>query len=143
MIDNKDKEISPDWVTNLIMSDHPDVTGKDADFHLCCSRLTVRKEVTQQINKIDKDKPGVTQRVLDGFEHLQEYYVIDRKGEKLAVKIEECSDDELENKAVEYEAMAKTCMEHADEIRRYIRTRGIPIPPKQNHAQGVAWKAPD
>lgn len=120
--ENNGPELHPNWIAKAIMDDHSDIQGTDADFHLCCSYAIVRKEVTQQINQTETD-PKVTQLALDGFAHLQHYYVIERSGERLAVRVDNLTDTELDGKAGEYDSMGRTCLEHADEIRRYKELR--------------------
>lgn len=119
-----EEEIKPDWVTGSLMADHSDIEGKDADFHLCCSRLSVRKYVTQQINNLESpQKEDENQLHLDGFEHLHLFYVITRKDGRIGVRIDCCTDEELEAKAKEYDSMGRACLAHAKELRRYIEAR--------------------
>jgi hypothetical protein len=119
---NNGKTLHPDWITQAVMSDHSDISGRDTDFHLCCSRLSVRKEVTQQINKVGANTPD-NQLKLDGFDHLQQYYVVARDSERVAVRIDDLTKAEVESKALEYESMGRACMQHADELRRYLSIR--------------------
>jgi hypothetical protein len=116
--------LHPDWITQAIMSDHEDIEGKDREFHRCCSRLSVRKEVTQQINKIEPMRRGeINQLTLEGFDYLQEYYVVARDKELVGVRLDRMTDDEIESKALEYESMARACWMHANELRRYRESR--------------------
>jgi hypothetical protein len=119
--DNNGPFLHPDWITTAVMSDHPDVDGKDADFHICCSRAQVRNEVCQQLNKFKPaaDPLAPMQLVIEGFERLQHYYLVPRDGEQVGVRVDELSDDEIEAKAVEQETMGRACFQHADELRRY------------------------
>lgn len=118
--DNNGPVLHPDWITQAVMADHADVDGKDADFHLCCSRAQVRNEVRQQLNKFKpQETPTATQLVLEGFERLQHYYLVPRDGEQVAVRIDELSDEEIDAKAEEQETMGRACFQHADELRRY------------------------
>lgn len=55
LIDNNGPVLHPDWITQAIVSDHPDVDGSDADFYRCCTTAQVRNEVRQQINKLKPD----------------------------------------------------------------------------------------
>ncbi len=120
------EKLHPSWITTAIMESHSDITGVDADFHKCCSRVSIRKEVTQQVNRIDADPANPSQQlILDGFDHLQSYYVVERDGELVGVPVDEVSNAELLRKADEYDAMGRACMKHADEIRRYVSNRKI------------------
>lgn len=120
--ENNGPELHPSWIAKAVMDDHSDVTGQDAEFHTCCSYALVRKEVTQQINKCEVD-PTVSQLTLEGFDHLQHYYVVKRGEERLAVRVDNLTDEELDEKAGEYDTMGRACMDHADEIRRYKAMR--------------------
>lgn len=118
--DNNGPTLHPDWITQAVMTDHPDVTGADADFYTCCSRVSIRKEVREQINKIDMPESKSNKQLsLDGFEHLQQYYVVKRDQEQVAVRIDSLTDTEIEVKATEYEHMGLSLLSHADELRRY------------------------
>lgn len=122
--DNNGPTLHPDWVTQAILSDHSDITGKDADFHLCCSRISIRKEVREQINKLDAPESKINKQLsLEGFEHLQQYYVVKRDGEQVAVRVDHLTDAEIETKAREYEAMGRSLLSHADELIRYRALR--------------------
>ena len=118
--DNNGPTLHPDWITQAVMGDHEDITGKDADFHLCCSRVSIRKEVREQINKLDLPETKTNRQLsLEGFEHLQQYYVVKRDHEQVAVRIDALTDSEIEVKAGEYDSMGRSLLQHADELRRY------------------------
>lgn len=122
---NRDVVLHPDWITQDVMIDHADITGDDAEFHRVCSRQTVREEVTKQINKIerlDADRSQLSFQI-EGFEHLQSHYVIERKSELVGVPIDDASDEELLCKASEYDSMSTALAAHAAEIRRYVKER--------------------
>lgn len=110
--------LHPDWISQAIFADHPNIKGQDADFYKCCAWTTVRREVRQQINQAESD-PKKRQLSLEGFEHLQDYYVITRDKEQVAVRVDELTDTEIESKATEYDSMDRACLAHADELRRY------------------------
>lgn len=69
------------------------------------------------------DKQLENMAMLDGFEHLQTGYTVERDGERVLVPIDVLSDEELASRAAEYDAMAEGCKLHAKEIRAYIRSR--------------------
>lgn len=124
-------QMPPDWITHAILADHPDVEGADADFYRCCSHVTVRKLVREQLNRTDAAAATAKspQLVLEGFEHLQHYYMVTRKREQISVRIDLCTDEEIEAKIREYESMGRACLSHADELRRYLdlRRSGVAI----------------
>lgn len=125
---NNGPTLHPDWITQAVMADHPDVDGKDADFYTCCSRVSIRKEVREQINKLEApESKNSNQLTLEGFEHLQQYYVVKRDNEQVAVRIDNLTDSELEAKATEYENMGRSLLQHSDELRRYRALRRADI----------------
>lgn len=60
---------------------------------------------------------------MDGFEHLQDYYVVKRNGEWVGVPLEDMTDEELDQKAHHHEAMGNSLANHADELLRYQSLR--------------------
>lgn len=126
LIDNNGAVLHPQFIAHSVESDHPDVTGADAEFYKCCSFAKLRDEVRQQINRMKvktEEQDGVEQLVMPGFDHLQQRYFISRDGETCIVKIDDMTDDEIEAKAKEREAMGRACYAHADELRRYRELR--------------------
>jgi hypothetical protein len=76
--------------------------------------------VRQQINKMRPEPAGNQQQlVMPGFERLQTHYLVERDKERVAVRIDHLTDDEIEAKACEQETMGRACFQHADELRRY------------------------
>jgi len=126
LIANNGSVLHPEFIAHQVTADHPGVSGEDADFYKCCSFAKLRDEVRQQINrmkvKTDHDD-GSEQLVMPGFEHLQQRYFVDREKETCIVRLEEMTDDEIEVKAQEREAMGRACYAHADELRRYRELR--------------------
>lgn len=120
--DHNGPVLHPDWIAQAIFADHDKIEGKDADFYKACAWTTVRREVRQQINQTES-KPNTRQLTLEGFEHLQHYYVVTRDKEQVAVRVDELTDTEIEAKAGEYDSMGRACLSHADELRRYKELR--------------------
>lgn len=116
-------KLLPTWITQAVMADHPDILGLDFEFHLCCSRMAVRKEATQQINKLDTSISESQQLTFEGFDHLHQYYVIGKGDDRAAIRIDLLTDVQLEEKAAEYLAMGQACLAHAYEIQRYVTIR--------------------
>jgi len=122
LIENNGSVLHPEFIAHAVVGDHPDVNGEDADFYKCCSFAKIRDEVRQQVNRMKiatEKQEGSEQLVMPGFDYLQQRYFVDRDNEPCIVRIEEMTDDELEAKAQEREAMGRACFAHADELRRY------------------------
>lgn len=109
---------------DIVMADHTDIEGEDADFYVICTRHRIKDIVSATIGKFaPKTKQSDAQLVLDGFEHLQVAYTFERMGETVLVPVDQCSDIELAARAAEYEDMASGCRAHARELREYIGAR--------------------
>ena len=111
------------WAVNDVLGQFPDVSGGDVDFYLCTARNHVLKIVKASVKKYEPTGESSRQIVLDGFEHLQSAYPVDRHGERVLVPVDALSIEELEARALELEVMAAGCINHAKEIRSYIAQR--------------------
>lgn len=115
--------LHPDWVTQEIMSNHVDIDGEDADFHLCVSRETVRDQVRRQINRYKNTPESAAnpdkQIVLEGFNYVQRAYLVDEQGTQIAIPIERMTSAMRKAKIEELRAMGRGCLRHADELERY------------------------
>lgn len=125
MAERNNSQLDPDWITQAVLNEHADITGPDSDFYLCCSRQTVRHEARQIINRLEWDQEKDAQIVLEGFERLQKYYMTERSGQRVAVRIDLMTQDELESKLREHEARLAAEEVHVQELRRYIDQRFI------------------
>lgn len=115
---------SPEWITTAVLHDHPDVEGADADFYLCCSRNSIRSQVRRRLNRfrVESNEPS-NQLELEGFNRLQQYYLVARDGEQQAVRIDSLTDREIDEKVRELLQMAAGCQQHVDELLRYRSRR--------------------
>ena len=122
---NNGRILHPDAITDALMGDHAAISGEDADFHTCCSRSTVRDEVRRMLNRFDiKAEDRVDpQIILAGFERLQCYYMTIRAGDRVAVRVDDMTAEELDAKEAELDAIAAGCMLHKGEIRRYRESK--------------------
>jgi hypothetical protein len=124
-IDNK-QTIQIEWLTQEIINSKNDIEGADVPFYVVCARKSVKEIVKRCVGKYDAMKPQTDEQILlPGFDHLQVAYTVERGGGIVLVPVEMLSDGELEARALEYEAMAKGCRDHAREIRKYIKERAI------------------
>jgi hypothetical protein len=124
--DHNGSILHPDWITEAVMKDHADISGEDADFHLFGSRGYIRSEVTAQINKIGKVKDD-RQGTLEGFEFLQEFYVVERDKVLVAVSVFDMTDVEIDRKAEEKDSLAMANAKHATELRRFKELRRLGV----------------
>ena len=93
--------------------------------------MEVIGQVIKRRTDPDLDDAEEKQPTLPGFKHLQTYYrvkrkTLDGKVERLAVHIDDMSEDEIFSKADDYDAQSVTMREHAQELRRFARLRSRP-----------------
>lgn len=113
------------WITQQVLLEHPGLEGDDRDFYDCCAKGHVRNEVRRALRRFTPQESADVdpQLVLPGFKRLQKAYLVERQGEHQVVPTESLSDAEIEAKAVEHERMSEGNLLHADELRRYAKTR--------------------
>ena len=115
------------WVAHHICKVHSDgiAENEHSDFWRHCTYVECRRQVTECINKRAGDKPSrdSEQLKLNGWDHLQAYYVVTRDGEDVGIPVSELTDEEIEAKATLYRKMADACQAHADELDRFRRLR--------------------
>jgi hypothetical protein len=119
----------PRWVTHAICADHESALAEGSehsDFWRHGGTMHTRRMVTECINKrgdgTSKSTGDPQQLPLPGFDrnHLQDYYVVERDGEEVAVCILDMTDKELEAKARHHETISLANTAHAREIRSFI-----------------------
>ena len=121
----KQQPTPADWLTTLVVEAHADLKGNDADWYEFCAYGYIRGAVRKIINATKAISGNETdeQLLLPGFKRLQKFYALEREEKPIFVPIAQMSDQEIEEKILEYEAMAVGCKEHARELRRYLSER--------------------
>jgi hypothetical protein len=115
--------ISVNWLTHEMVGQKSDIYGSDCDFYRLCAYGHLSRVIKQCIGKYQPTPDQDRQLVLDGFDHLQTGYPVERNGERMLVPTDQISDEELLARAAEYEEMARGCRQHAKEIRAYVKAR--------------------
>jgi len=114
---------SAPWLVQEIIAAHPAIEGEDPLYLLCAGahvQDTVRAVVQRyRVREEDTDP----QLALPGFERLQRAYLVEREGDRVVVPLVVLLPEEAETKARELERMGTGCFTHADELRRYMRSR--------------------
>ena len=124
LMDSGTDRVMPEWVTQAVMAKHvaPDVE----DFYVVCARAQVRKLVGEQMRgmKKDEEEGDSDQMILEGFECLQAYYMVEMQDKQLAsIRIDVCSDEQLLAKAAAIGRVSKKLAKHESEIVRYVEDR--------------------
>lgn len=115
--------ITRDSLTHDIVRGKSKIEGEDIEFYRVCAFKFVADLVRKCIGKFDARPETDPQLVLDGFEHLQKAYTVQRGGQTVLVPIDQLTDIEIELRAQDYEKMAKGCLAHSRELRSYKRNR--------------------
>ncbi len=117
---------APSWVVQAIMLAHEGLHGTDKDFYLLCGYEHVRDVVRAVVRrrKLDDDGPD-PQLVLPGFKRLQREYIVVRDGEQIIVPLSDMTREEGDQKISELRGMAEGCLNHADELDRWLDARNV------------------
>jgi len=117
--------IRVDWFTTEVLAMKCNIEGADADFYIACGVDFIKDTVKRCIGDYKPRAAAVSdaQIVMDGFDHLQKAYTVDRDGEQVLVPVDMLTADEIEARARELEAMARGCIAHARELRGYAATK--------------------
>jgi hypothetical protein len=115
-----------DWFTQEILTLKCEIEGDDTDFYVACAVGFIKDTVKRCIGDYKPKASSVAdaQMVMDGFDHMQKAYTVDREGETVLVPVQHLTSVEIEGRAAELEAMAKGCIAHARELRAYDQGRG-------------------
>lgn len=119
--------IRVDWFTTEILAMKDKIEGDDADFYIACGVDSIKDIVKRCIGDYKPKAELVTdaQIVMDGFDHMQKAYTVNRDGEQVLVPVDMLTAEEIEARARELEAMAKGCVAHARELRAYAAERAV------------------
>lgn len=114
------------WLVQAVLAQHTGIEGDDKDFYVCCAYAKVADTVRKVINQHKLNDDGAaTEPTLDGFEHVQRSYLVDRDGEPVEVPTDLLTDAELLAKADMLDKFAFANRAHAVELRRYVGTRRV------------------
>ena len=117
--------VRAEWITTGFLASKAEPDCEDADFYLICARSHLAEVVKRCIGKYSAKPETDNQLVLPGFTHLQRGYQVEREGVRLLVPTDLLTDEEIDARADEYEAMAAGCCAHARELRDFKDRRGI------------------
>jgi hypothetical protein len=126
------EQMIPRRVTHAICTVHESALAEDSehsDFWRHGGYMHTRRMVTECINKrcdgTSKSTGDQQQLSLPCFDwnRLQDFYIVERDGEEVAVCILDMTDGELKAKARHHEAISSANAAHAREIRRFIAWR--------------------
>lgn len=98
--------------------------GDDADFYLVCADDFLRRNLRGLIGKLQPKSTTEIELAFDGFDHMQKAYPVMRDGRQVIVPTQLLTDEEIDDRAWELDAMAVGCTAHANELREYKRRRG-------------------
>ena len=112
------------WMVQETICRHGDVKGaKGEEWAMYCMYRDTKRTVKSAINKYGDLEQDDAQAILPGMEQLRVAYSMKREDGLVLVPIEQCTDEELEERAGQLEQISISCMKHADEIRIYLAAR--------------------
>lgn len=113
-----------DWMTSEYLGTKEKVEGDDVPFYRACALAHVNEVMKQVVGKFDSKKAvSDSQLLFPGFTQMKKAYTVHRDGIKLLVPVELLSDDEIDQRASEYDEMAQGCRDHARELREFKAAR--------------------
>jgi hypothetical protein len=113
------------WLTTEYLNTKSDISGSDLPFYSTCAHHYVWDVAKRCVKRYDDQASSESQQlVMDGFEHLRKAYPVNRGGEICLVPVNQCTDDELRQRAEEYLSMSQALVKHAKEIFAYLEMRG-------------------
>ena len=117
--------IRAEWLTTEILAMKSGIDGEDADFYVACAVDFIRDTAKRCIGDYTPKAQAMAdaQIIMPGFDHMQRAYTVEREAETVLVPVQLLTDDEIEGRALELEAMARGCIAHAKELRAYGRNR--------------------
>jgi hypothetical protein len=125
----------PQWIAQAICRRHQAALAADADeidraFWEHAGYTLTRKLTTACVNErvVDArgpDDPTPPQLELPGFERdqLQDYYVVTRDGEDIAVPVLDLTDEEILARAELFRSQSSKLLAHANELVRFMNWR--------------------
>jgi len=114
--------IEMSWAVKELITEQGTIEGDGVEFYDLCAREYVYRIIKRVVDKYDDQEPE-EQFILNGFEKLQVAYTVERKGIRQLVPIEQVTDDELLERAKEFDRQIIGLTVHAREIREYVAER--------------------
>ena len=116
------------WITQEVCAQHEATLPPDDDpFWRHCGYANTRDAVRRRINARAADRtPTDTGQapLLPGYEHLQRYYLVKRRGVgDIGVPIHQLTDREIDGKVGLYERFGFASLAHAEELREFKKGR--------------------
>lgn len=122
---DKGQSTAADWLAEAVVSRHARISGDDKEWYQVCAYAHIRSIVRRCVNRY-KQSPSLEndpQMKLEGFEHLQKAYLVERKNKQVIVPIHNLTTDEIDCKIDELRRMGTGCFAHADELSHYKKDR--------------------
>lgn len=112
-------EVIQDWTVNELLQKFGQIKGNGVPAYTLCARDFCWRIIKLAQGKLRLEQEVPEQMPLKGYEHLFDSYPMERDGEHIVVKIDDCTPEELEERADYYERQASGFLAHAEELRKY------------------------
>lgn len=120
-------ETPVEWITTSFLNSRGQIAGEGEALYRYCARAHVGRIVKRVVGKYDVEARETqdAQIALPGFDYLQRAYTVPRDEKIVLVPIYKCTNEELLDRAAEYEKLARGCRLHARELRSFVKARKI------------------
>lgn len=119
--------ISPDSVALAVILNHLPDFKRGEGFTDFCVWSKVRDTAGNYITRVFKDDDGeLVQKRLPGFTYVQQYYIVPRNGQNIAVPVVMLTMDEGERIVRRMLLESATKAAHADELKQFLMRQQRP-----------------
>lgn len=117
--------IKMEWAVEQLIKERGPIDGEGAEFYELCAREYVYRIMKRVVDDYDASTRGADtpQMILAGFEHLQKAYTVERNNLRVLVPVDLLTDEELWQRAEQYDKLSVGLKDHANEIRQFISER--------------------
>lgn len=118
------QRVKMEWTAAEVLNELDNIEGADVDFYLITARHYIIDQVKRCVGKFEVTVADVSgQIVMDGFEHLQKAYPMDRGDGRELIPIGQLTDDEIKARSQEYVKGGEALIRHGFELIQYMRSR--------------------
>lgn len=123
-----DEIVNMDWTVKELISRMGAITGDGVEFYQVCAYETTYRAVKKAVASYEDATESINSKQLtfDGYDHLKKAYTVKRDTRDL-VPVTKLTDEELLERADEYEKQSQTLLLHAKEIRAYVKKRQVEV----------------
>ena len=114
------------WAVNELIQKQGIIKGDGVPFYELCAREYIYNVIKKAVSKYESastNEAESNQTTLVGYDLLQEAYTVERDKERQLIPVNDLTDQELLERADEFEKQSATLIAHAEEIRLFVAKR--------------------